>query len=347
VTERAQRSTLRIGLAGAGMIGRFRVRALEKIPGAELVAVADPDETLARRLIGSRDLRLVSDGAAFADDAGVDAVIVSTPPAAHESIGVACLQAGKHVLCEKPLAMSVTACEALVHAAEAGGARLATGFTLRHTPAARLARQLVDSGSIGDVDHVRAYHGHAGGNDFGPGWIVDEAVSGGGTLMDNGIHMIDLARWFLGGNVRAMTGYATGHVWQKPGCEDNGFVLMRNEKDRIASVHSSWSEWRGYGYRVEIYGTRGAVRFGYAPLWLAHTSGKPGGRMKTRRHFFPRYQVIERLKGWEWSLVETLVADLEDWIAAIRSGGIPSAGGEDGLAAVRIAHGVERLGRVP
>lgn len=165
--------------------------------------------------------------------------------------------------------------------------------------------------------------------------------------MDNGIHMIDLARWFLGGDVKAMTGYATHHVWQQPGCEDNGFVLMRNEKNRVASVQSSWSEWHGYGYRVEVYGTRGGVRFGYAPLWLVHTQGQPGGPMKTRRHFFPRYQVIERVKGWEWSLVETLVADLEDWIAAILTGGTPSASGDDGLEAVRIAQGVERLGRVP
>lgn len=347
MTDHAQRPALRIGLAGAGMIGRFRARALEKIPAVELVAVADPDETRARALIGGRDLRVVADGTAFARDPEIDAVVVSVPPIGHESIGVACLRAGKHVLCEKPLAASVAACEALVDAAEAGGACLATGFTLRHTPAARLARHLVDAGAIGEVDHVRAYHGHAGGDDFGPGWIVDQSVSGGGTLMDNGIHMIDLARWFLGGDVKAMTGFATHHVWQQPGCEDNGFVLMRNEKNRVASVQSSWSEWHGYGYRVEVYGTRGGVRFGYAPLWLVHTQGQPGGGMKTRRHFFPRYQVIERVKGWEWSLVETLVADLEDWIAAILTGGTPSASGDDGLEAVRIAQGVERLGRVP
>lgn len=347
MTDHAKHSTLRIGLAGAGVIGRLRARALEKIPAVELVAVADPDASRARELIGARDLRVVADGTAFARDPGIDAVVVSVPPIGHESIGVACLRAGKHVLCEKPLAMSVAACEALVEAAEAGAACLATGFTLRHTPAARLARHLVDTGTIGEVDHVRAYHGHAGGDDFGPGWIVDESVSGGGTLMDNGIHMIDLARWFLGGDVRAVTGYATNNVWKQPGCEDNGFVLMRNEKHRVASVQSSWSEWRGYGYRAEVYGTRGAVRFGYSPLWLVHTRGKPGSAMKTKRHFFPGYQVLERLRGWEWSLVETLAADLEDWIAAIRTGGTPSASGKDGLEAVRIAQGVERLGRVP
>jgi len=339
-----QRSTLRIGLVGAGMIGRLRARALEKIPGVRLVAVADQDEARARGLAGDRDVRVVADGTTFSHDPDIDAVIVSVPPAGHELVGISCLQAGKHVLCEKPLAASVAACEALIQAAAAGGACLATGFTLRHTPAARLARGLIDKGGIGEVDHVRAYHGHPGGKDFGPGWIVDVSATGGGTLMDNGIHMIDLARWFLGGDVKAMTGYATHHVWKLPGCEDNGFVLMRNEKCRVALVHSSWSEWQGYGYRVEVYGTRGAVRFGYSPLWLVHTQGEPGGVMKTKRHYFPKYQIIERLKGWEWSLVETLVADLEDWIGAIRTGGTPSASGKDGLEAVRIAQGMELLG---
>jgi len=64
--------------------------------------------------------------------------------------------------------------------------------------------------------------------------------------MDNGIHMIDLARWFLGGDVKAVTGYATNHVWKQAGCEDNGFMLMQNEKSQVALVHSSWSEWRGW-----------------------------------------------------------------------------------------------------
>jgi predicted dehydrogenase len=287
-------------------------------------------------------VRSAGDGLAVAEVDDVDAVILSTPPADHEVVGLACLEAGKHVLCEKPLAVSVEACERLVAAAEEHGVCLATGFTLRQTPAARLARSLVDEGAIGEIDHVRTFHGHAGGKDFGPAWITDATVTGGGTLMDNGIHMIDQVRWFLGDVVEAV-GYGSGHTWRKPGCEDNAFVLMKSASGRVGTLHSSWTEWRGYGYRVEIYGTAGYVRFGYAPLWLVEARGIPGGRMKRRVHVFAKYQVMERFRGWQWSFGETLVEDLRDWLGAIRQGAQAPASGMDGLEAVRIAQGISRL----
>lgn len=158
--------------------------------------------------------------------------------------------------------------------------------------------------------------------------------------MDNGIHVIDLARWFLG-DVDTVTGMASNNTWQKPGCEDNGFVLMRSEGGRIASVHSSWTEWRAYGWRIEVYGTEGFIRFSFPPLWLVHGRREEGERLRKKHHPFLRYQVMERLKGWQWSLVDTLVGDLRDWGGAIRSGAPAPASGRDGLEAVRIALSVD------
>lgn len=334
--------TLRVALVGAGMIGQHRAKALARLAGARLVLVADRREEAARKLAAQyADVRTASDGLAAAQAGDVDAVILSTPPIDHEEAGLACLEAGKHVLCEKPLAASVEACERLVAAADKHGVCLATGFTLRQTPAARLARSLVEEGAIGEIDHVRAFHGHAGGKDFGPPWITDAAVTGGGTLMDNGIHMIDQVRWFLGDIVESV-GYGSGHSWRKPGCEDNGFVLMKNATGRVGTVHSSWTEWRGYGYRVEVYGTAGYVRFGYAPLWLVEARGVPGEKMKRRLHLFAKYQITERLRGWQWSFEETLVEDLRDWLGAIRRGTPAPASGVDGLEAVRVAQCISR-----
>ena len=152
--------------------------------------------------------------------------------------------------------------------------------------------------------------------------------------------LIDLARWFLG-DVEKVTGFASNHTWKKPGCEDNGFVLLRGTNGRVAYVQGSWTEWRGFGYRMEIYGTEGFVRFSYPPLWLVHAHGKPGNKMKFKRHMFLPYQIKERLKGWQWSLVETLVLDLCDWAGAIATGAPPPSSGRDGLEAVRIAQSVE------
>lgn len=326
---------LRVGLVGGGFIGRMRAKALAKIPELfQLEAVADVREDLARAIAGSA--RTTADPYTLADDENIDAVVLSTPPSSHGPIGVRCLRAGKHLLVEKPLAATVNDCESLVEEAEKAGVCLATGFTLRQTPAARLAKRLVVEGAIGELDHVRAFHGHKGGKDFGPAWITEHEMTGGGTLMDNGIHMIDLARWFLG-DAQAYMGFSSNHSWRKPGCEDNGFVLMRSATGRIASVQGSWTEWRGYGYRVEITGTSGAIRFGFPPLWLTHWRGNPGEKMKARHYPFAAYQVMERLKGWQWSLVDTLVGDLRDWGEAIRSGTPAPSSGRDGLESVRIA----------
>jgi len=331
---------------GAGMIGQLRARALAKMRREfTLVAVADLRQELARVIVGAhRQARMYADGRALAADDDVEAVIVSTPPALHAPLGIACLKAGKHLLCEKPLASSVEDCERLVQAAEEAGVCLATGFTLRQTPAARMARQLLDEGAIGLLDHIRAFHGHRGGTDLGPPWVTDHATTGGGTLMDNGIHVIDLARWFLG-DVTEVVGFASNHTWRKPGCEDNGFLLMRSREGRIASVQASWTEWRGYGYRVELYGTEGRICFSFPPLWLVHTRGKPGLPMRVRHYAFPGYQVIERVRGWQWSLVETLVRDLRDWFEAIEAGRPAPASGRDGLEAVRIALAADFPGR--
>lgn len=334
---------VRIAVIGAGMIGRCRIRALDRVPGARLVAVADVDEGRAHKALAGRDwVRVLSRGQEVAALDNVDAVVLCTPPSSHEALGMACLEAGKHLLCEKPLASTVGGAQNLVGAALDRGLCLATGYTLRQTPAARLARLLVDRGEIGELDHVCAFHGHGGGRDFGPTWITKADVAGGGTLMDNGIHMIDLVRWFLGDAVRSV-GLATGHVWGYPGSDDNGFVLLENQAGRIGLVHSSWTEWAGYGYRVEVYGAEGCIRFGYSPLWLTVRRGSPGKTKSLRRHLFPVYQIQERLRGWQWSFEQTLVRDIEDWIDAIRSGREAPASGRDGLEGVRIALGVRRL----
>lgn len=334
---------LRVGLIGAGMIGQLRARAIDQVPGLRLVAVAEPRAELAQTITRRRsEVRHLTEGLALANEPDIDAVIVATPPNSHLRLGVACLSAGKHVLCEKPLAPTPEDAEALVRAAEDAGVHLATGFNLRYTRAALLARQLLDAGTIGALDHIRAFHGHPGGQEFTHPWVFDQRVTGGGALMDNGIHLIDLTRWFLGG-VTSVTGYATHHVWQKAGCEDNGFLLLKNPQDRVAMLQASWTEWRGYHYRIELYGTKGYIRFGYPPMHLVHGVRAASGRVRRHRYLFPVYQVLERVRGWQWGLVESLARELESWVGTIASGAAGPASGHDGREAVRIAHAAQRV----
>lgn len=318
-------------------MGQLRGRAIAQVPQLRLVAVADLRKELAQKAAATASgVRLYADGAALIKDPEVDAVILSTPPASHEPLGQACLAAGKHLLCEKPLANTPDACEVLVQAAEKAGVSLATGFNCRYTRAALLARQLLEKGAIGQLDHIRAYHGFSGGQETTQPWVYNPSASGGGTLMDNGIHLIDLTRWFLG-DVQRVTGYATNHTWHKPACDDNGFLLLINSKGCVASLQASWTEWRGYQYRMEIYGTEGFIRFGYPPLYLIHGRRKAGGGVRIKRHLFPLYQVFERMRGWEWGLIETLVRELKAWGQAIATDSPQPISGYDGWEAVRIA----------
>jgi len=347
---------LAIGLIGSDSAAYQRADAVAQIPGARLVAVADHDEPAAQKLVHVYNqrhrnrkpaVRLVRAPEELAQDPSIDAVILHTEPVHNEALGLACISAHKHVLVQPPLATTVDACDRLIHAAASASVHLGVSFMMRYSPAARLARELVNRGVIGEVSHVRASHGHNGVEHFGEGWGSKAVAFGGGALMSGGGYMIDQARWFLG-EISESAGYGTEHVWRQPGSEDNGFVLMRTADGHVGQVHASWSEWRRYRYQVEIYGTSGYVRFGYSPLWLSYAQGEPRSRPSLRSlpryHFFPGFQLMERLKGYQWSLTNMYAADMRNWLGAISGSGKLATCGQDGREVVRIAQSIKRSG---
>jgi predicted dehydrogenase len=265
----------------------------------------------------------------------VDAVVVSTPPSVHTEMCVAALEAGKHVLCEKPLARTPEECRAMVEAAEAAGRLLATGFNYRFYPSAKKARELLDSGIIGELDHIRSYTGYSA-TAHSHDWLHDAEVMGGGALRDNGIHLLDLTCHFLG-EVDEVRGFATGAVWRFPGCEDNGFVLLRSSEGKVASVQASWTEWRGYRFLIELYGTRGCIRFSCFPMWTQVVWDDGRGATPRRRHLFPTVHLFEKLRSYRWVVVESFVEEFAAFAAAVRGARTPLASGRDGLRTVEIA----------
>jgi len=187
---------MRFGLVGCGGIGKLRADALLKTPGASLAAVCDVDESRAKA-VGSEHGAPTMDWTKLVDQDNVDAVIVSTPPSSHAEISIRALQRGKHVLCEKPLARNAEECRAMVNAAETSGKLLATGFNYRFYSSVLEARELLDSGIIGELDHIRSYTGYSA-TAHHQAWLHAAHEMGGGALRDNGIHLIDLTRYFLG-----------------------------------------------------------------------------------------------------------------------------------------------------
>jgi predicted dehydrogenase len=333
---------VRTGLVGCGWAGALRAAAVARLPGFRLVAVTDQDAARARALAYSRSAQAHLDWPSLVRRDDLDLVIVSTPPSGHAEICIAALEHGKTVLCEKPLARTPAECRQILEASRRHGRLVATGFNYRFYPAIMKMREVLDSGLIGELDHVRSYAGHPGGREFTHAWVHDVDVMGGGTLLDNGIHLVDLTRYVLG-EVAEVQGYATANVWGFRGCEDNGFALLRSPAGKVAALHSSWSEWRGYRFAVEVYGTRGCVRASYPPMMTEVVRVDPArARPLSSRYLFPWFQLIERLRSPRWTALESFTRELAAVERAQRGERTALALGLDGLRAVQIAHGVYR-----
>ena len=328
---------MRFGLIGAGAIGKIRADALAKSSACELVAVADLDESRAKA--AAPRANYYRDAEALVGARDVDAVIISTPPPLHEPLAVAAATAGKHVLAEKPMASTADACERMIAAARTAGTLLTVGYNHRYFDALKLVRDVVRSGDIGALSHVRAYTGHSGLAEFKSPWMYDKEIMGGGALMDNGTHLIDLVR-YIAGDPSEVFGLATHKVWGLE-VEDEGLALLRTAEGTTASIEASWHEWRGYRFHIEAYGDRGMARAYYAPMMATVVRlDKPGGHRSVERRFYPKAILREKLKGWQSTVIQTFLEELADFVSAAR--GEPHSGrialGTDGLRAIQIAH---------
>jgi predicted dehydrogenase len=339
--EAARPAQLRYGLIGCGDIGVVRAAALHRA-GLPLVAVSDLDSRRATAVAGRYNAVFDRDWHTLLNRTELDAVIVSTPPALHAEMCIAALHAGKHVLCEKPLARTPDEARSIMAAASASGRTLAVGFNYRFYPAFALAREVLQSGRIGELSHIRAYAGYSATGHNQP-WVKDAAVVGGGALHDNGIHLIDLVRSFLG-EVQDVNGYATGRVWKYGRAEDNGFLLLRSPEGRIATLHASWTEWGRYQFRIELVGSLGKVVATCFPMRTEILRlDRPGGRARVRRHAFLGTMVGEHARSYRWVVARSFVREYEAFARAVAGQPSAVASGLDGLRAIEIACAAEHL----
>lgn len=239
---------LRIGIIGLGKMGITRARELARRGDALVVCGYDPQpEAFATHF--PRVAILDSQEAVIAAD--VDAIFVCTPNRFTPGAIIAALDAGKHVFSEKPPGRTVQDIED-IRAAEAShpGLKLKFGFNHRYHEGIREAKRIIDSGRLGKILWVRGIYGKSGGPDFEHEWRSDKELVGGGILLDQGIHMLDLFHHFLGDFVEVKSMVTTAH-WNIP-VEDNAFALLRDTQGRIAMLHSSSTHWK-HRFNLEIY----------------------------------------------------------------------------------------------
>jgi predicted dehydrogenase len=239
-----------VAIIGCGLIGQKRSKAL---PGSKLIVCADLEEKRAQSMAAEfPGCDVTVDWRAAVQRNDVDIVIVATTNDALVETSLAAVQAGKHVLVEKPAACNVTELDLLIAAAaRKNNVQVRVGFNHRYHPALLKARELVDAGELGELMFVRGRYGHGGRKGYDHEWRANPVLSGGGELIDQGVHLIDLSRWFLG-DFSEIQGFAHTYFWDMP-VDDNGFMLLRTAKDQTAFLHVSCTEWKNL-FSLEIYG---------------------------------------------------------------------------------------------
>lgn len=321
--------SLGVTIVGCGLIGRKRAAALD---GGHLVACADLEQARAEALAKTTGATASPSWQEAVARPDVDVVIVATTNDALAEVTQGALNAGKHVLVEKPGARNLQELEPLIKTATERGLRVRVGFNHRYHPALQKARAIVDSGDLGPLMFIRGRYGHGGRVGYDKEWRANPDLSGGGELIDQGVHLIDLSQWFLG-TFTSIEGFAATYFWDMP-VDDNAFLTLRTPGGQCAFLHVSCSEWKNL-FSLEIYGRAGK-------LAIDGLGGSYGTERLSWYKMLPEMGPPDTI-AWEyprgdqsWSL------EFSDFVKDITEGREPSPGLREAKAALEVVDTIYR-----
>ena len=245
---------LGVGIIGCGLIGQKRAAALGS--GGYLVACADINLSRAEQLANRYGALAYASWSDLLANPEIDLVVISTLHDSLAEITLAAIVAGKHALVEKPAARSVLELAPVIAAAEQQNIKVHVGFNHRYHRSLQKAKEIVDSEVLGELMFIRARYGHGARLGYDQEWRADPKLSGGGELIDQGPHLVDLSRWFLG-DFSMVQGFAHTFYWNMA-VDDNGFMLLKTPKQQVAFLHASCTEWKNL-FSMEIYGKGGKL----------------------------------------------------------------------------------------
>jgi predicted dehydrogenase len=243
---------MRIGIVGCGLIGQKRAAA---IGDDEIIIVCDTDLERARALAARTGADAVDDWRKVVDS-DIDAIVVATSHNGLAPITLASVEAHKHVLVEKPAARSLPELLPVRDAARRRAVSVKVGYNHRFHPGLMAAKRIVAAGSLGPLYYIRGRYGHGGRKGYEQEWRCNRTISGGGELIDQGAHLIDLSRWFLGN--LTLDYAATPTFFWSIDVEDNCFLALRGQRGEMAWLHATWTEWKNT-FSFEITGRDGKL----------------------------------------------------------------------------------------
>ena len=316
-----------VAVIGCGLIGRRRARTAAAHPSTELRVVVDVDRAAAERTAEEFGADAETDWRVAIERADVDAVVVCTPNGFLAEISVAALAAKRAVLLEKPMGRNAAEAAGIAAAAQRNGALLKIGFNHRYHPALAQAHKQFVAGAIGRLLHVRGRYGHGSRPGCETEWRGNAELAGGGELLDQGVHLIDLASWFAGAPSAAF-GVVQTAVWPLGQLEDNAFALLRWDTGVVAQLHVSMTQWKNL-FSLELHGETGALLVeglggSYGPERLVLVKrNMSGGVPETSEALFEGPDPSWDL---EWA----------DFAAALHGRPLEHGSAEDGLVVMRV-----------
>jgi myo-inositol 2-dehydrogenase / D-chiro-inositol 1-dehydrogenase len=316
----------RIGLVGCGWISEVYVKALREVPGAEAVACCASSLESARAFAERLGVpHACSDWRELVSRDDVDVVTVGVPNQLHHAVAIAALEAGKHVIIEKPLALTLEECADIVETSRRTGKGVGYAENLCFAPKYTKAKALLDAGRVGDVRFIKQVEKHDGP---GTSWFYDADLAGGGALFDMGCHSIEFARWLIGKPaVKAV--WATMDTWihRASACEleDHVVVHLEFEGGVTALLESGWTLKGGMASTSEVQGTGGVL---HASLFLEGA----GMRLFSESAEEPGWQNVDA----DWNRQNGYPQELEHFLDCFDRGVQPSESAEDGLAVLEI-----------
>lgn len=321
---------MKIGIVGAGLIGRKRAQALAEFPDV-LCCVADIDDGKLQSFIKEFSCSGYHSWQEMFEKETMDGVIVATPNKFLAPVVKAAAAKGVHVLCEKPLGRNPQESLEMVTSCQKAGVLLKTGFNHRHHPGIWKAHEIMESGQIGRLFFLRARYGHGGRPGYDKEWRGNPDLAGGGELLDQGVHVMDLFRWFAGDFIEAF-GYLSNYFWEIKPLEDNGFALFKTASGVIAEMHTSWTNWKNI-FSFEVFGEKGY-------LSIDGLGGSYGTETLTfgKRRPESGPPIIERLEFDEPDC--SWVDEWKEFRSAIQEGREPMANGVDGHKANQMVYAV-------
>ena len=337
---------LRIAILGAGMVARYHAQAIAATGGARLVAVSRSDASKAAASAAEFGVPCETSEAALLERADVDAVCICTPSGQHARQSIAAARAGKHVLVEKPMALTTADADAMIAAGRSAGVTLAVALQRRTEPAYQLVHQAIQDGHLGRpvlglavIPYFRskAYYDSAV-------WRGTWKEDGGGALMNQGIHIADLLGWFMGDAVEVLARSAT--LAHEIEVEDDVVATVRFKSGALGSIVATTAAAPGFPHRVEVYGTRGGVQLEAEAIARWEGETVPAIDPALRAGSAP---AAAGAGGSPTGIAVTGHARiLADFVAAIREGRPPLVPGEEGrrsLALVLAIYEAARSGR--